>query len=289
MEMAVSAFQRRGSKHLPYRDVYVCHAVFKGCFPAPVFQRVQGNRQVCGIFPFSGNADRNAPVQHVNDVLLDVLVQFIIQGIYLYGFSKNFLECRADFRYGVGDNRKTALLPLNILVCHLRSHVGIINVQFLLFFIILAGIRVGLGRKALLPKSFHYRRPCIPASFFLPGFISGFQNLQPPFHKGLIQINGLVRLMVVFILAVGRRAAYGARACAPARKRKLPGTHHHRHKAQFLKIPYRCPHHPLEPNGVTQIHIFLFGQILPCHLKPNPVPFRIGVRHSLDFFHGKAV
>ena len=121
-------------------------------------------------------------IQHVNDFLLHHLILFIIQGIQLHRFCKNFFKLVPDCRDRISDDRKAALLPFHICVGNLHRLICIIDVQFLLLFLELPGKRLILRLKIVLSKRLHDRRSCIPCSSLLAIFISRLQRFQTPFH-----------------------------------------------------------------------------------------------------------
>ena len=83
-------------------------------------------------------------IQHIDELLLNLLVQLVIQGINLHGLGKNLLKPGTDCRNRVGNNRKAALLSLQILVAHLPHRTHLMHAELLLLLIIMKGFLSGL-------------------------------------------------------------------------------------------------------------------------------------------------
>ena len=101
----------------------------------------------------------------VDDVLLDLLVFYVIQGIDVDGFLKDLLKIRSDGRQREGDDRKAGLVARDILVHHRHGQIPVFQEQPLLLFCEGPGLFLIDRRKAFLSKGLHHSRSGVFCGF----------------------------------------------------------------------------------------------------------------------------
>ena len=72
-------------------------------------------------------------IQHINDLLLHIAVKHIIKRIDMHRFRKDFFVFFSDGRNRVSNNRKTAFLPVNVMIDQLALLAALIHIDFPLF------------------------------------------------------------------------------------------------------------------------------------------------------------
>ena len=134
MEDSACACQNRRSKHLSYRDIHICHTVFKVCLFFDILQCMKMNDKICFIAVLSFDLHPLAGIQSFNDRLLDFFIKLIVQCIDLYDLIKNLREVSSDLRHRIGDNGKASLISFDIAVDNLTGFIVKLHLKLLLSF-----------------------------------------------------------------------------------------------------------------------------------------------------------
>ena len=173
---------------------------------------------ICMIVSASGHMYALPLIQCVNDMLLDGLVFFIVQGVEFNGLCKDLLKFIADRRQWIGNDGKTVGFAWDISVGDLTGFHSIIYIQGILLVGILGICLLVDRRKWFFAKNFHNRRTakgqCLV--FFL--FKGIAHHFQAALYKGFIKIICFVILVIIVKLAVWRYAVIATFATAPAVK-----------------------------------------------------------------------
>jgi len=133
MENTAGSRKYRGSKDFAYRNIYVCHTVFKICFFFRIIKLMKMNKKICLIAVLTFNFHPLAGIQSINNGLLNTLIKMIIQRIDFYDFTENFREFFSDFRNRISNDRKASLVSFNISVYNLTGFIIQLNLEFLLY------------------------------------------------------------------------------------------------------------------------------------------------------------
>ncbi len=187
MQNTVRGGQHRGSKHFSHRDIHIRHTVFKVCLSVRVLQLMQTDLQIrpVGAAPF--DCYGHPLVQHINDLLLDPLVQLIVQCVDAHDIVEDLLILRPDIRYRKSDDRKAALLPRNVFILQHARLRGVFHGKLLLLLRQSAGRRLRLRHKRLLPEDLQHRRSAMHFRLLLILFKSASQTFQSALHKKFVQ------------------------------------------------------------------------------------------------------
>ena len=106
----------RRCKYFTYRNIYVCHTVFKNRLFLRIPQFMKLYFQISLIRAFSLDPHINTLIQRVNDRLLHPFVQTGVQRIDPDHIVENLAVPLSDLRHRIRHNRKTPLLPFDIPV-----------------------------------------------------------------------------------------------------------------------------------------------------------------------------
>ena len=155
----------RRCKHLSQRDVYISHAVFKPGLRGRIGKLRQIDAEVRPVRSVSQDLHVLRPVQGVDDVLLDLLIFYVIQGIDVDGLLKDLLKVWSDGRQRKGDDRKAGLVARDILVHHRHGQIPVFQEQPLLLFCEGPGLFLIDRRKAFLSKGLHHSRSGVFCGF----------------------------------------------------------------------------------------------------------------------------
>ena len=119
MEKSFRSGQFRRGKYFSYRNINVCHTIFKDSLLCRVLYGHQCHSQISPVGTSSLNVDRSSFIQRIDDRLLDSLIGVIVQCIDLHSLRKDLFKMFANIRYREGNNGKAPLLTRNIFIGHL--------------------------------------------------------------------------------------------------------------------------------------------------------------------------
>ena len=204
-------------------------------------------------------------IQHINDLLLHIAVKHIIKRIDMHRFRKDFFVFFSDGRNRVSNNRKTAFLPVNVMIDQLALLAALIHIDFPLFVGIGNALLFLLRRKRLCPENFDHCRSSVIWSNRFVIFPDSTVNFESPLDECLIQPQPAVLFVIVSKLLVqGNRVRT-----------------QHRLQSDLFKIVYGGAYHPLESQRITDLHYRLFRNIFSGCFKSDPVSFGKCIRHCL--------
>ena len=145
-------------------------------------------------------------IEHVDHLLLHVAVEHVIQRIDLHRLRENLLKAGADRRKRVGNDRKTALLPLDVLVRDLSALAHLIHTELMLFFTVTECLFFRLRRKRFFSEYLNYRRTRHTVRMYFFFFKCIFPRLKSALHVRLVKIVRTILPVIVVILLVGCRS-----------------------------------------------------------------------------------
>ena len=183
----------------------------------------------------------------------------------MHRFRKDFFVFFSDGRNRVSNNRKTAFLPVNVMIDQLALLAALIHIDFPLFVGIGNALLFLLRRKRLCPENFDHCRSSVIWSNRFVFFPDSTVNFESPLDECLIQPQPAVLFVIVSKLLVqGNRVRT-----------------QHRLQSDLFKIVYGGAYHPLESQRITDLHYRLFRNIFSGCFKSDPVSFGKCIRHCL--------
>ena len=175
----------------------------------------------------------------------------------MHRFRKDFFVFFSDGRNRISNNRKTAFLPVNVMIDQLALLAALIHIDFPLFVGIGNALLFLLRRKRLCPKISITAGPCHTfgaISLCLSQTVRS--TSRPPLNQSLIQPQSAILLMIVHILFIQRN---GIRA-------------QHRLQSNLFKIVDSRAYHPLKSDRIADFHNRFFVISLPVVSNPMRYP-----------------
>ena len=203
MQLSVRSLKHRRCKHLAHRNIHVRHTVLKCGLPFGIPKLPDVDIQVGLIGSFSGDVHAVRLIEHVDHLLLHVAVEHVIQRIDLHRLRENILKAGADRRKRVGNDRKTALLPLDVLVRDLSALAHLIHTELLLFFTVTECLFFCLRRKRFFSEHLNHRRTRHAVRMYFFFLKCVFPRLESALHVRLVKIVRAILPVIVVILLVG--------------------------------------------------------------------------------------
>ena len=136
MEHARCPLKYGGSKHLAYRNIDICHTVFKNCFFLRIIQVIQLHFEICPVLSPAFHMNIFPLVKSIDHCLLYFLIELRVQCIDADHFIKDLRIFLSDLRHRISYNGKAALFAFDIFVRKLPRPAVVADRQLLLFFII---------------------------------------------------------------------------------------------------------------------------------------------------------
>ena len=230
MQLAVRSGEHRRGEHLPDRYIHIGNAILKDRLLCRILQLVEIHVQIRPIAVRSLNMNPVCRIEHIDNLLLHVLVKRIIECIDPYRLPKDLRKTRADRRKRIGDDREAALLADDILIVDPAFLPDQPDGQFLLLLVIGDPLLLRLRRERLLAEHLHDRRSanlCRYPAARLKGLPIAFDLA---IDKDLIQPQSRVFLVIKIILFVYR-----------CRIRNI-----YRPQPELCEVLHRRPDHTLE-------------------------------------------
>ena len=180
-------------------------------------------------------------IQYVNDLLLHITILYIVKRVDAHRLRKDFTVAVSDRRNRIRDNRKAALLTVNIFIDQLTDLTSLIHRQLLLTICVLHILRLLLRCERLRAKDINNRRSTVSRCDLLKLLPCAAIHFQTPLDKWLIQPQTTVFLVIILILLILRD---GERL-------------EHRLQPNCFKILNRKADHPLKSHRIADFHHIL--------------------------------
>ena len=174
-------------------------------------------------------------IQYVNDLLLHITILYIVKCVDAHRLRKDFTVTVSNCRNRIRDNRKAALLTVNIFIDQLTDLTSLIHRQLLLTICVLHVLRLLLRCERLRAKNVNNRRSAVPRRDLLKLLPCAAFHFQTALDKWLIQPQTTVFLVIILILFVLRDG------------KRLK----HRLQSDCFKILNRKADHPLKSHRIA--------------------------------------
>ena len=161
VQLSFCFLQYRRCEHFPDRNIDICHTVFKCGLFGRIGKRMNLYIQIRAVSVTAFDVHTVRRIQHINDLLLHIAVKHIIKRIDMHRFRKDFFVFFSDGRNRVSNNRKTAFLPVNVMIDQLALLAALIHIDFPLFVGIGNALLFLLRRKRLCPENFDHCRSSV--------------------------------------------------------------------------------------------------------------------------------
>ena len=134
MKYSFSTGQYRRSKYLPNRNIHICHTVFKVRLMCCICQMVQHDLHACPVLSSALYDHIFSKVKGIYDLLLDLLIFLIIQGIDPDHLIEDLRIVLTDLRCRESNDGKASFFSLNITVLNFTGLCHILYSKLLLAF-----------------------------------------------------------------------------------------------------------------------------------------------------------
>ena len=211
---------------------------------------MQADRQVSPVGSASLDQHGRSLIQHIDDFLLNPLIELIVQRVDPHNVIENLFILFADIRHRKGNDRKASFLPGDIFILQHTRFQRILHRKLLLFLRQPAGRLLALWHEGFLTEDFHHSRPAVHCRLRLVLFKGIPHELQFALHKKFIQNQRYILPMVVIELFIGIRPEVSVLIDTPSLEDITSRPINRRAKTNSVKIKDCLPDHPFKAEAV---------------------------------------